>query len=108
MKTFTKIIIATALIFGCGSSVSAKNKSNLDCGDTDDFKKFLVKFQEQIVFKGYDTRMIKGNPTRGLIIITMGTTGSWSMFQMTSPEKICLIDAGVGGDVIQQESGTSL
>jgi hypothetical protein len=108
MKTFTKIIIATALIFGCGQITSAKTKSNPDCGNTDEFKRFLVNFQEQIIFKGYDTRMINGKPKQGLIIITMSNTGSWSMFQVTSPDKICIIDAGDGGSLIEQESKTSL
>jgi hypothetical protein len=108
MKTFTKIIIATALIFGCGQITSAKTKSNSDCGNTDEFKRFLVNFQEQIIFKGYDTRMINGKLTQGLIIITMSNTGSWSMFQITSPDKICIIDAGDGGALIEQESKTSL
>lgn len=108
MKTFIKIIIATALIFGCGQLISAKSKPDTKCGDAEDFKRFLTKFQEQIVFKGYDTRVINGKPAQGMIIITMSNDGDWSMFQVTTPNRICLIDAGEGGSLIKQETMTSL
>jgi hypothetical protein len=108
MKPFTKMLIATVLLIGCGYSILAETTSNPKCGNSDEFKVFLSKFQEQIVFKGYNIRIGNGKTTTGLIIITLSNTGSWSMFEVSSPNQICLIDAGEGGASIDPETTVTL
>jgi hypothetical protein len=108
MKTFTKILIATALLLSCGYSILAETTSNPKCGNSDEFKVFLSKFQEKIVFKGYNVRIGNSKMTTGLIIITLSNTGSWSMFEISSPNQICLIDAGEDGSMIDTEITVTL
>jgi hypothetical protein len=108
MNSFTKMLIATVLLIGCGYSILAETTSNSKCGNSDEFKVFLSKFQEQIVFKGYNIRIGNGKTTTGLIIITLSNTGSWSMFEVSSPNQICLIDAGEGGASIDPETTVTL
>lgn len=91
------LLLISSFSFGAATVVPATELTN--CASSKEFKIFLDKTEEELVFNGDIKRIVSGRTISALMIVTMSKTGNWTVFEYFNKELICITDSGIKGEL---------
>ena len=100
-QLLTYVLFISLLIssFSFGAATKSPETELTNCASSAEFKVFLEKTEEELVFNGDMKRIVNGKPISVLMMITMSKNGSWTVFEYFNKSLICITDTGSKGEL---------
>lgn len=102
MKKLLPYVLFVLLLISSFSFGAAEKNATTDltnCASSKEFKSFLEKTEEELVFNGDMKRVVDGKIISALMLVTMNKNGHWTVFEYFNKELICITDAGSRGEL---------
>ena len=102
MKKLLPYVLFILLLISSFSFGAAKKNTTTEltnCASSKEFKVFLEKTEEELVFSGDMKRIVDGKTISALMIITMNKNGNWTVFEYFGKELVCITDVGAKGEL---------
>ena len=85
--------------FSFGAATVAPTTELTNCAGSKEFKIFLEKTEEELVFNGDIKRIVDGRTISALIMVTMSKRGDWTVFEYFNKDLVCITDSGSKGEL---------
>ena len=99
LLTYVLFILLLISSFSFGANEKEVETVLTNCATTQEFKVFLEKTEEELVFNGDMKRIVDGKTISALMIVTMNKNGNWTVFEYFNKSLICITDSGSKGEL---------